>query len=134
MFGKQKKQLQEASTELSHSNRRAEQYEQEVKRLRSRIEEVKDDLITAENEVIEILVFHFIVEKVVVLVMIVLDFLTLSHFNNANKLKVSLPSLGYVLGRLSGMFMKVKDNNMCSLHALTSSAYNVMVLEVPSIG
>ncbi|KAF6017672.1 CCDC102A [Bugula neritina] len=50
MFGKQKKQLQEASTELSHSNRRAEQYEQEVKRLRSRIEEVKDDLITAENE------------------------------------------------------------------------------------
>lgn len=50
-YSKQKKQLLESNTELAHSSRRAEQYEQEVKKLRSRIEELKDDLITAENEV-----------------------------------------------------------------------------------
>lgn len=50
-YSKQKKQLQESSTELAHSSRRAEQYEQEVKKLRARIEELKDDLIAAENEV-----------------------------------------------------------------------------------
>lgn len=51
-YSKQKKQLQETSTELSHSTRRADQYEQEVKKLRARIEELKDDLISAENEVL----------------------------------------------------------------------------------
>lgn len=51
VHSKQKKQLQEATTELAHSTRRADQYEQEVKMLRARIEELKDDLIAAENEV-----------------------------------------------------------------------------------
>ena len=51
VYSKHKKQLSESNTELAHSTRRAEQYEQEVKKLRSRIEELKDDLITAENEV-----------------------------------------------------------------------------------
>lgn len=49
---KSKKQLQEAVTELNHSKRRSEQYEIEVRKLRTRIEELKDDLIRAENEVI----------------------------------------------------------------------------------
>lgn len=48
---KTKKQLQDSTTELAHARRRSEQYELEVKKLRSRIEELKDDLIAAENEV-----------------------------------------------------------------------------------
>jgi len=38
-------------TELSHAGRRAEQYETEVKRLRSRVEELKRELAIAEDEV-----------------------------------------------------------------------------------
>ena len=38
-------------TELEHCKRRAEQYEIEVKKLRSRVEELKRDLATAEDEV-----------------------------------------------------------------------------------
>lgn len=48
---KLKKVLQEKSTELSHALRRSDQYEVEVKKLRGRIEELKKDLATAEDEV-----------------------------------------------------------------------------------
>jgi coiled-coil domain-containing protein 102A len=46
-----KKMLSEANVELSHAVRRAEQYETEVKRLRSRIEELKKELTLAEDEI-----------------------------------------------------------------------------------
>lgn len=42
--------LAETNTELGHAVRRAEQYETEVKRLRSRVEELKHDLAAAEDE------------------------------------------------------------------------------------
>lgn len=45
-----KKMLSEANTELGHAVRRAEQYETEVKRLRSRVEELKHELAGAEDE------------------------------------------------------------------------------------
>ncbi|XP_064640014.1 coiled-coil domain-containing protein 102A-like isoform X2 [Lineus longissimus] len=48
---KLKKIHQEKSTELDHAKRRAEQYELEVKKLRARIEDLKRDLATAEDEV-----------------------------------------------------------------------------------
>ncbi|KAL3859176.1 hypothetical protein ACJMK2_009408 [Sinanodonta woodiana] len=48
---KLKKALQERVTELEHTKRRAEQYEVEVKKLRSRIEELRRDLTAAEDEV-----------------------------------------------------------------------------------
>lgn len=47
---KLKKVLQEKSTELSHALRRSEQYEAEVKKLRGRIDELKKELATAEDE------------------------------------------------------------------------------------
>lgn len=47
---KLKKMLAETNTELGHAVRRAEQYESEVKRLRSRVEELKRELATAEDE------------------------------------------------------------------------------------
>ncbi|KAL1517006.1 hypothetical protein ABEB36_000826 [Hypothenemus hampei] len=47
---KLRKLLQEKITELSHANRRAEQYEGEVKKLRGRVEELKKDLAIAEDE------------------------------------------------------------------------------------
>ena len=46
-----KKTLQEKLTELEHSKRRSDQYEVEVKKLRSRVEELKKDLANAEDEV-----------------------------------------------------------------------------------
>lgn len=46
-----KKVVQDKVTELSHGLRRAEQYETEVKRLRSRVEELKRELAVAEDEV-----------------------------------------------------------------------------------
>lgn len=46
-----KKTLTDKNTELNHSGRRIEQYETEVKKLRLRIEELKRDLTTAEDEV-----------------------------------------------------------------------------------
>ena len=39
------------TTELSHAIRRSEQYEAEVKRVRSRVEELKKELATAQDEV-----------------------------------------------------------------------------------
>lgn len=42
--------LAETNTELGHAVRRAEQYEGEVKRLRSRVEELKRELASAEDE------------------------------------------------------------------------------------
>lgn len=48
---KLKKVLQDKTTELAHAIRRAEQYETEVKKLRSRVEELKKELATAEDEV-----------------------------------------------------------------------------------
>ncbi|XP_064610636.1 coiled-coil domain-containing protein 102A-like [Liolophura sinensis] len=47
---KLRKTLQEKSTELEHTRRRAEQYELEVKKLRGRVEELKRELSTAEDE------------------------------------------------------------------------------------
>ncbi|XP_055377693.1 coiled-coil domain-containing protein 102A isoform X2 [Condylostylus longicornis] len=47
---KLKKLLSEANTELGHAVRRAEQYEGEVKRLRTRVEELKRELAVAEDE------------------------------------------------------------------------------------
>lgn len=43
--------LSEANIELGHAVRRAEQYEAEVKKLRSRVEELKKDLAIAEDEI-----------------------------------------------------------------------------------
>lgn len=48
---KLKKVLQEKSTELAHATRRAEQYENEVKKLRGRIEELKKELAATEDEI-----------------------------------------------------------------------------------
>lgn len=48
---KLKKVLVDKTTELAHAVRRAEQYESEVKRLRSRVEELKRELAVAEDEV-----------------------------------------------------------------------------------
>jgi coiled-coil domain-containing protein 102 len=45
-----KKMLSEANIEMGHAVRRAEQYETEVKRLRSRVEELKKELSFAEDE------------------------------------------------------------------------------------
>ena len=42
--------LSEANIEMGHAVRRAEQYETEVKRLRSRVEELKKELTFAEDE------------------------------------------------------------------------------------
>ncbi|XP_063910289.1 coiled-coil domain-containing protein 102A isoform X2 [Zophobas morio] len=47
---KLKKMVQDKITELAHAVRRAEQYESEVKKLRSRVEELKRDLAVAEDE------------------------------------------------------------------------------------
>ncbi|XP_076170726.1 coiled-coil domain-containing protein 102A isoform X1 [Ptiloglossa arizonensis] len=46
-----KKSLEEKTTELSHAMRRSEQYETEVKRVRSRVEELKKELAAAQDEV-----------------------------------------------------------------------------------
>ena len=48
---KTKKLLQEKTTELEHAERRSEHYEMEVKKLRGRIDDLKKDLATAEDEV-----------------------------------------------------------------------------------
>ena len=48
---KVRKTLGERVTELEHMKRRADQYEAEVKKLRGRVEELKRDLATAEDEV-----------------------------------------------------------------------------------
>ncbi|KAK6186410.1 hypothetical protein SNE40_008451 [Patella caerulea] len=48
---KVKKTFQDKLTELDHTKRRTEQYELEVKKLRSRIEELKRDLANSEDEV-----------------------------------------------------------------------------------
>ena len=47
-----KKLIQETSDELEHTKRRAEQHEVEVKKLRTRIEELKRQLAKAEDQVI----------------------------------------------------------------------------------
>lgn len=46
-----KQSLAEKTTELSHAMRRSEQYEAEVKRVRTRVEQLKKDLAAAEDEV-----------------------------------------------------------------------------------
>jgi len=48
---KLKKQYQEKMAELAHANRRMEQHEGEVKKLRLRVEELKKELAQAEDEV-----------------------------------------------------------------------------------
>ena len=48
---KLKKLLQDKTAELDHATSRADQYEQEVRKLRSRIDELKRDLANAEDEV-----------------------------------------------------------------------------------
>ena len=50
---KVKRLLQEKTTECDHAQRRAEQYELEVKKLRGRIDDLKRDLANAEDEVCE---------------------------------------------------------------------------------
>ncbi|XP_043937434.1 coiled-coil domain-containing protein 102A [Protopterus annectens] len=50
---KLKKQYQEKMAELSHANRRVEQHETEVKKLRLRVEELKKELAQAEDELDE---------------------------------------------------------------------------------
>ncbi|XP_050423021.1 coiled-coil domain-containing protein 102A [Adelges cooleyi] len=47
---KQKKTFVDQNNELAHSTRRAEQYEGEVKRLRSRVEELKRELATTQED------------------------------------------------------------------------------------
>jgi len=53
-----KKSLQDRTAELEHARSRAEQYEAEVKKLRLRIEELKHELATAEDEVVNTICFH----------------------------------------------------------------------------
>ncbi|XP_014207417.1 coiled-coil domain-containing protein 102A [Copidosoma floridanum] len=48
---KLKKMLAEKTTELSHATRRSEQYEAEVKRIRTRVEELKKELALSQDEV-----------------------------------------------------------------------------------
>ncbi|KAK0181085.1 hypothetical protein PV327_003401 [Microctonus hyperodae] len=48
---KLKKSLAEKTTELTHALRRSEQYEAEVKRVRSRVDELKRELASAQDEV-----------------------------------------------------------------------------------
>ncbi|XP_043286345.1 coiled-coil domain-containing protein 102A isoform X2 [Venturia canescens] len=50
-YSKLKKVLAEKTTELSHALRRSEQYEAEVKRVRSRVDELKRELSGAQDEV-----------------------------------------------------------------------------------
>lgn len=47
---KMKKMISEANIEMGHAVRQKEQYETEVKRLRSRVEELKKELTFAEDE------------------------------------------------------------------------------------
>lgn len=51
IHAKLKKQYQEKMAELAHANRRVEQHEGEVKKLRLRVEELKKELAQAEDEV-----------------------------------------------------------------------------------
>ena len=51
---KLKKTLQDRCAELDHARSRAEQYESEVKKLRCRIEELKAELSSVEDEVCDI--------------------------------------------------------------------------------
>lgn len=51
VHSKLKKQFQEKVAELAHANRRVEQHEAEVKKLRLRVEELKKELAQAEDEV-----------------------------------------------------------------------------------
>lgn len=46
-----KKIISEANVELGHAVRRAENYEIEVKRLRTRVEDLKKELTMAEDEI-----------------------------------------------------------------------------------
>jgi coiled-coil domain-containing protein 102A len=46
-----RKLLSERNTELEHCKRMNDQYEGEIKKLRLRVEELKRDLATAEDEV-----------------------------------------------------------------------------------
>ncbi|XP_042336625.1 coiled-coil domain-containing protein 102A isoform X2 [Sceloporus undulatus] len=50
VHAKLKKQCQEKMAELAHANRRVEQHEAEVKKLRLRVEELKKELAQAEDE------------------------------------------------------------------------------------
>jgi coiled-coil domain-containing protein 102A len=50
-YNKCKKALQERNAELDHAKSRAEQYETDVKKLRMRIDELKHELASAEDEV-----------------------------------------------------------------------------------
>lgn len=49
-LSKQKKMFVDQSAELAHLIRRGEQYEGEVKRLRGRVEELKRELATTEED------------------------------------------------------------------------------------
>ncbi|XP_039358939.1 coiled-coil domain-containing protein 102A isoform X3 [Mauremys reevesii] len=51
IHSKLKKQYQEKTAELAHANRRVEQHEAEVKKLRLRVEELKKELAQAEDEI-----------------------------------------------------------------------------------
>lgn len=48
---RQRRQLEEMAGELEHANRRIDQYEAEVRKLRARIDILKRDLTLVENEV-----------------------------------------------------------------------------------
>lgn len=50
ILSKQKKICVDHSAETAHLVRRGEQYENEVKRLRSRVEELKRELATTEED------------------------------------------------------------------------------------
>lgn len=49
-FSKQKKIFTDQNAELAHLTRRGDQYEGEVKRLRIRVEELKRELATTEED------------------------------------------------------------------------------------
>ncbi|XP_039358941.1 coiled-coil domain-containing protein 102A isoform X4 [Mauremys reevesii] len=53
IHSKLKKQYQEKTAELAHANRRVEQHEAEVKKLRLRVEELKKELAQAEDEMLQ---------------------------------------------------------------------------------
>ena len=49
---KLKKLLQEKASELEYAQRRLDQYEAEVKKLRGRVEELKNQLVSTQDQVI----------------------------------------------------------------------------------
>ena len=85
VHGKLKKQFQEKVAELAHANRRVEQHEAEVKKLRLRVEELKKELAQALSKAMELLTDKE--QKVITLYYF--EELTLKEISNVLEVSVS---------------------------------------------